>query len=88
MEIELLTFGFGGLMDLYQSFYFELFPCIIYIYIRENVFMTPYFKYFYVHCVLKAIQQLIYDFHIIILCKNTQSCINSEIEFLLALYGW
>ena len=46
MEIELLTFGFGHtLMDLYQSLYFELFPCIIYIYIVENVSLTSYFEF-------------------------------------------
>ena len=44
MEMELLTFGFGHtLVDLYQSLYFELFPCIIYIYIIENVSLTSYF---------------------------------------------
>ena len=62
MEVELLTFGFEHtLMELYQSLYFELFPYIIYIYIYiiENVLMTSYFKYFYIHCVLKVIHQLI-----------------------------
>ena len=45
MEMELLTFGFGHtLVDLYQSLYFELFPCIIYIYIIENVSLTSYFE--------------------------------------------
>ena len=58
--MELLTFGFGHtLMDLYQSLHLELFPCIIYIFTVENVSLTSYLEYFYVHCVLKAIQQLI-----------------------------
>ena len=43
--MQLLTFGLGhSLIDLYQSLYFELFPCIIYIYIAENVSLTSYFK--------------------------------------------
>ena len=43
--MELLTVGFGHtLMDLYQSLYFELFPCIIYIFIVENVLLTSYFE--------------------------------------------
>ena len=44
--MELWTFGFGHtLKDLYQSLYFELFPCIIYIYVVENVSLTSYFEY-------------------------------------------
>ena len=31
-------------MDLYQTLYFELHPCVIYIYITENVSLTSYFK--------------------------------------------
>ena len=43
--MELWTFGFGHtLKDLYQSLYFELFPCIIYIYVVENVLLTSYFE--------------------------------------------
>ena len=42
-KMELLTFSFGHTsMDLYQSLYFELFPCIIYIYIIENVSLTSH----------------------------------------------
>ena len=49
--MELLTFGFGHiLMELYQSLYFELFPCIIYIYIVENVLLTSYFECLYSLC--------------------------------------
>ena len=49
--MELLTFGSGHtLMDLYQSLYFELFPCIIYIYIVENVSLTSYFQCLYSLC--------------------------------------
>ena len=47
-KMELLTFSFGHTsMDLYQSLYFELFPCIIYIYIIENISLTSYFKCLY-----------------------------------------
>ena len=56
--MELLAFG-HTLMDLYQSLHLELFPCIIYIYTVENVLLISYLEYFYVHCVLKTIQQLI-----------------------------
>ena len=51
MEMELLTFGFGNtLMDLYQSLQFELFPCIIYIYIVQNILLTSYFECLYSMC--------------------------------------
>ena len=44
-KMELLTFSFGHTsMDLYQSLYFELFPCIIYIYIIANASLTSYFE--------------------------------------------
>ena len=43
--MKLLTFGSGHtMMDLYQSLYFELVPCIIYIYILKNVSLTSYFQ--------------------------------------------
>ena len=46
-----LTSSFGHtLMDLYQSLHFELFPCIIYIYIVENILLTSYFECLYSLC--------------------------------------
>ena len=87
--MELLTFGFGNiLMDLYQSLHFELFPCIIYIYIVENVSLTSYFECLRLLCAKNnsAAYNMIFT-SLYILCNNSQSYINSEIEFLLALYA-
>ena len=87
--MELLTFGFGNiLMDLYQSLHFELFPCIIYIYIVENVSLTSCFECLCLLCAKNnsAAYNMIFT-SLYILCNNSQSYINSEIEFLLALYA-
>ena len=87
MEMELLTLGFGHtLMDLYQSLHFELFPCIIYIYIVENILLTSYFKCIYSLCAKSnsAVYNMIFTS---LSCVIALSYINPEIEFCLLYMG-